>query len=230
MTPGFHHVPVLAAAKAAEVASRVVDLRDRWERRNDTGLYHTIGVVAEEDAHAGVDDYCRRAEPSNVILKQTFSDVLERIRTALQETRGEPVRLHQRYGLPGVMIYLSPNRPAVVVGNRPHVDLQYRLLDWPPGFEPVSENLLSFTLALALPSRGAGLRIWPELRDRLLPGVPLTSSNATFISYEVGQMLCHDGLTPHHGVGMRTDGEREERRITIQGFGVRVNREWLLYW
>jgi len=166
----------------------------------------------------------------SLTLKQTFGDVLERIRAALQEARGEPVRFHQRYGLPGVMIYLSPNRPAVVVGNRPHVDLQYRLLPWADGFEPVSENLLSFTLALALPPRGAGLRTWPELRDRLSPSVPMTSSNATFIGYEVGQMLCHDGLTPHHGVGMRTDGEREEMRITIQGFGVRVNREWLLYW
>lgn len=223
-------MPVLDPARAAEAAARVVNLRDRWERRNETGLYHTIGVVTEEDARAGVDDYCRRAEPSNVILKQAFSDVHEQIRIALEETKGEPVRFHQRYGLPGVMIYLSPNRPAVVVGNRPHVDLQYRLLNWPPGFEPVSENLLSFTLALALPPRGAGLRTWPELRERLSAGIPMTSSNATFINYEIGQMLCHDGLTPHHGVGMRTDGQKEEIRITIQGFGVRVNGEWLLYW
>jgi hypothetical protein len=230
VTGGFRTIPVLTDAEARAAATRVAALRGNWRQRNDTGLYYTIGVVSQEDARDSVEDYCLQAEPSNGILKDHFSEVLESIRRALESFKREKVRLHSRYGLPGVMIYLSPAKPAIVVGNRPHIDLQHRLLDWGAGFDPVSENLVSFTLPLALPRKGAGLRTWPQFRGARSKDSPLVSTNASFLNYEVGMMLCHDGLTPHHGVGMRTDGREEEVRITIQGFGVRVSGEWLLYW
>ena len=230
MTNGFHRLPVLDAARAEDAAGRALLLRDHWKQRNDTGLYFTIGAVSQEDANAGVDVYCREAESSNTILKRHFSDVLEALRLAVETWKGEPVRYHDRFGLPGIMIYLAPMRPAVVVGNRPHIDMQHRLLPFGDAFAPTSENLASFTLALRLPKRGAGLRTWPEFRGMPFGGVPLTRQNATFIDYEVGSMLCHDGLTPHHGVGMRTHGGPDDMRITIQGFGVRVRGEWVLYW
>jgi hypothetical protein len=227
---GFLSLPVLDGCEAQRAAARVLSLRHLWRQRNETGLYHTIGVVTEEDAHSGSEAYCRMAGPSNAILAEHLSDLLQEIRTALECMKQEPVRFHERYGLPGAMIYLSPQRPAIVVGNRPHVDLQHRLLPWGERFEPASENLLSFTLPLALPNQGAGLRTWPAYRDRPFDRAALTSQNASFIGYEVGSMLCHDGLTPHHGVALRADGRQEEIRITIQGFGVRVDGEWLLYW
>ncbi len=226
----FQNVTVLQPAEAVGMAERVESLRKDWSQRNDTGLYHTIGVVTEEDARDGEEAYCEKAEVSNKILNEHFSDLLESVRKSIEELKETPTRLHDRYGLPGIMIYLAPSQPAIVVGAQPHYDRQFRLLEWGDGFEPVSKNLLSFTLTLALPRDGAGLRTWPQFRDGFPPGTRLSSRNADFLSYEVGAMLCHDGLTPHHGVGMRTDGSGNDRRITLQGFGVRIRGEWVLYW
>jgi hypothetical protein len=77
--------------------------------------------------------------------------------------------------------------------------------------------MFSFTLPLSTPER-SGLNLW---RDGAAAAEP------DFHPYRSGQLVVHSGLATHQAV-LRCDGYLE--RITLQGHGVRLGQQILLYW
>lgn len=88
------------------------------------------------------------------------------------------------------------------------------------------------------PPGGSALAIWPlrvgdaaATQGRSVPEYLASAADQVrSLPYRRGALVLHDGLTLHaiELAGARADGP--ERRITLQGHGVLVSGQWLLYW
>lgn len=238
---GVHlgRIPVLNEAESAKVRDQVHALRDFWEHRDQAGPFYTLGAASYLDAERTEDAgiYYRKARDLNPVLERHFDWLHERVAESLAEALGSPVAYPPRFGLPGFHIFLPAElfrRPVAAI----HIDLQYAALDWDPASEPDFAHPLSFTLSIALPRGGAGLRTWDldhaELRQR--EGGSLQELVADrpphFHEYRVGHLAMHSGHMVHQiapSPDLDPDDPRDER-LTLQGHGIRCGGVWQLYW
>lgn len=175
--------------------------------------------------------YYRSASRHNSILKESFAGLYERVFNALSEHLHAPVRHCERFAVPGFHIFFAHpyfEKPVAPI----HCDLQYQLLDWE---NPNISHPLSFTLAIALPHAGAGLKIW-DLDQKELEGLSAWQQKSlfdtrkqTYVPYEVGSMILHSGNTAHQ-IAPMTGTTPGEERITLQGHAILSDGTWQLYW
>lgn len=222
---------ILSAADCAEIRDRVVALGGRWRRRSDTGFY-TLGAASYLDGQQGLPAYLELAAATNGLLRETFPDVLEKIRSFFAMTLGEPVHFDEDYALPGFHVFAfdgadcSRENPS----ERAHFDLQWRLLGLPQ--EP--EQTVSFTVPIELPTGGGSMYVW---HTRYSDAVRLGLSARTFarkqrpqvVSYEPGRAVIHDGFLLH-AIGSASIPTPSGYRITLQGHAFRSAQQWVIYW
>lgn len=194
-----------------------------WRRRHPEVPFHTLGLAAYLDAVVAAGQGYHRAElreRSNALLARHFRPLLERVAATLRAMLGMPARLaYSEAALPGFHIYLphpALDGPVASV----HRDLQYRQAF--PAATPGPGDVLSFTLPLCNPP-GSGLWVWPGADD---PGAGAEAAHR-FHPYRPGEIVVHDGLAPHQAVLCCGHGDP---RISLQGHGLRVGGEFLLYW
>ena len=203
-----------------------------WTRRHPDLPSFTLGAAAYLDIPAGgMPQYLRTKMPGNKILASHFGALHERMIDALTQTLGEPVHLTDRFALPGFHIYgHDPN----MVGLKPviHWDLQdTRLPDW-EGKDRTSNEVLSFTLPIRVPTTGAGIKIWKihfgqfDYEEALLEA---KRNEPELHSYAVGELFIHGGDLLHQ-ISTETLPGPNEVRLTLQGHGRRGSSGWELYW
>jgi hypothetical protein len=228
-------VPLLDAGECAQARESVHALRSRWTARNALVPFFTLGAASYLDgARRTEPTYASCAARDNPVLLEHFSWLYARVRETLASTLGAPVEYEPGFALPGFHVFLR-----CVVFEQPfasvHRDLQYKSLPWSPSEEPEFDEPLSFTLAVALPSSGAGLYTW-ELYERDLAGLPeadvrrmAAGSPRTFHPYDTGALNVHSGHQLHQIAASRYERDSDER-ITLQGHGIRCRGVWKLYW
>lgn len=160
----------------------------------------------------------------------------ERIRAALEEQLGEPVRYTEQFALPGFHIFLG-QAIARAAGAPVHFDQQYQFLPWRRTLNPVPP--ISFTMAVALPRSGGRLDTWNVTPEDVTRWVGLgiepdlmkikDRKFRTFHRYRLGTLALHSGLLLHR-IGDVPKIADSDERITLQGHGVRVNGTWILHW
>jgi hypothetical protein len=226
----------LTAAESATVRQMVFDLRGAWRTLSDVTQMHTLGYASYIDATTDATRpyYYEGCLSTNVILRQRLNWLYGRLMDRLKSALGAPVRFRTRCAVPGFHIFLGgadvTEYPASI-----HVDRQYRNLLWKDAESADFGRTISFTLSIALPRSGAGLRVWTQeltqdvkvdKRDEFLAAY--TKLPFELHPYTEGNLVVHSGNLVHQiATGPRTEGSN---RITLQGHGVFCDGIWQIYW
>ncbi|MFF4551320.1 hypothetical protein [Streptomyces sp. NPDC001435] len=229
-------VDVLDEQRCAELSDRLETLRPYWLNRGvgcaTLGLATYLDVPASEELE---ETYFGRLARHNHLLREHFGDLLDRVAEVLAGLLRMPARYDERVALPGFHVFEGE---GIATAPRPshHFDLQHRALRWPFPVAPV-EQAMSFTLPLALPRRGGALDVWEITEAEMLRMERLgwtidridRTRPARRHEYQVGRMAVQ--LTPVlHRIAAIPERHPGDRRITLQGHGIRDADGWVLYW
>ncbi|MCZ0990926.1 hypothetical protein [Streptomyces diastatochromogenes] len=229
-------VDVVDEQGCAEISDRLEALRPHWLPRgvgcSTFGLATYLDVLASEDPE---ETYFGRLDRHNRMMRDHFGDLLDRVGEVLADLLKTPTRYDERVALPGFHVFEGE---GIAIAPRPsqHFDLQYRALRWPFPIGPV-EQAVSFTLPLALPRRGGALDVWDITEADIIRLERLGQTFETIDrtrparrhEYQVGRMAVQ--LTPIlHRIAAVPERYPDDRRITLQGHGIRDADGWVLYW
>ena len=223
---------VLGASECGDVAERMMQLSESWIQRAPVDFY-TLGAASYLDGAWDQGCYQERRKHGNQLLAQSFPRLYETLLSVLTGLIGQ-AQFHPDLALPGFHVFAAkpdqdilPGTSAfAAAGGSIHQDLQYTLhtslwrtygkVDW--------GSPLSFTLPIELPEAGGGLNVWPgvQLTDRRSDELPERIAYRPGSLYWFFKPLLHQ-IAPLQGVTMN------DRRITLQGHGLRCDGVWILY-
>jgi hypothetical protein len=223
---------LLDPAECGRVAEAVLDLRERWTTRSPKAAFFTLGANAYMDLAQAADpraSYHRPATETNALLVRRFADLYRVLAAALRQAVGMPTRYADDLARPGFHIWTEPGIPRGP-NSSVHFDLQYQRLLADPGYAGAT-GTLSFTLPVRLPATGSCLLLWPGIRYPA--DVPrLGSARGTpplAVDYHLGRALVHSGHVLHQ-IGPTPTVRPGDLRIMLQGHGLVVGGELVLYW
>lgn len=213
----LRRVQAVDPAQCPDLVQRLVELRPQWASRGNA--FYTLGAATYLDVCGtpGLDRYDAFHRLTNPILSTHFGDVLGRVRDVLEDVVGAPCRLTDRFALPGFHIFLAQSLQQRFRDNL-HLDLQHTYL---PFDAELTTPTLTFTLPLSLPAGGAGIEFCH--RQGGDPRGVLSVER-----YHLGELLIHSGRALHRRAHLPASDQC--MRITLQGHGLRVGSEWILYW
>ena len=225
-------IDVLSVAECEDVAGRVLGLHDQWKVRSPSGLFFTLGVNAYMDLASAADvetSYFQAAEETNAILTANFADVLRRLPEVLGRGVGLPSRLADDLAVPGFHVWVAmgiPQQPRASI----HFDLQYERILSRPGYAGAT-GTMSFTLPIRMPAAGSSLRVWPDCRypDDMPHLTAVRQEPPQVVDYHVGRAVVHTGHVLHQ-IGVTPSVQADDLRITLQGHGLVIGGELVLYW
>jgi hypothetical protein len=213
--------------------------------------FYTIGGVTYIDGLAGLDGYYNYSKAVNPTLKEYFGWLYDIVFDKLEKEIG-PCELIDELAHPGFHIFgHQPGRHTyshtIQYVTRPlatiHYDLQQNkhLKIWEQFKECDLENCLSFTLCIEIPTSGGGLNTWyePSLKQ-YEPRNPYTlevrnmdyedlGSPTAVVQYQQGKMFYFIGKLLHQMAPAAQSLSSKERRITLQGHGVKCDGVWKIY-
>lgn len=196
--------------------------------------FYTLGTASYMDAVSRGEFYYKmKAKRYNLLLKQHFGFMYDRIAKVIEKETGKPVVYEENYGLPGFHIFLHSEAFEYNIASL-HFDLQFQKLTW--RYKHIDyKHPMSITLPISLPKAGGGMYCWDiqhedvkELNKNQLDQ-KAQDQEPVLIEYQVGQAVVHEGLLLHQiapAEGMLEDDER----ITVQGHGLFCDGAWHLYW
>jgi len=224
-------IDVLSPAECDEVAAAVLSERDRWTSRSPTGMFATLGVNAYMDLAPAADAdaaYFGPARGSNLMLRQRFDGLHGKLAEAMETELGLPARYADDLALPGFHIWAGAGIPTQPVTSI-HFDLQYQRLLARPGYARAT-GTVSFTLPVRLPASGSSLRVWPCRYPQDADRVPvIRQTEPEIVPYHPGRAIVHSGHVLHQ-IGVTPSVRPGDIRITLQGHGLVVDDELVLYW
>lgn len=210
----------------------------------DNKSMHLLGHVEKPQSFDVYERYIHNAFAFNSILWSNFGDIYIRLADFFSHCLAAPVCFASSKALPGFHLYRINSNYQHQQYHVPHFDGQYQNLKWPPGLfhsssliqEPANlPTTLSFTLPLALPIVGGGLRHWNiSLLDQKTLSKQdfvstLKSQTPEIQNYDLGCLIYHDGHKLHQIQSWRTCDE-VEYRITMQGHLIFFKGVWIMYW
>lgn len=198
--------------------------------------YLDASKYSKEESDLSKEDIVKRLTEYNPILKASFSELLETIRYFFEKKIGIECRYSSILAYPGFHIFKSSSENSNQYNHEPHFDGQYETLMKIMNIKNVSaEDLLSFTLPIALPLEGGGLRMWDwnytnnkgKTSEEIINGIK--KSKIVNIEYNEGEIIWHNGLYLHQ-IKAWSSSENSTPRITMQGHGCLINNKMYLYW
>jgi len=232
----LEEVGLLTEDEAGRAWETVHELRPHWTRRHEQVPFFTLGAASYLDAtNARFAAYQDRALESNIILRQRFGWLLDRLAAAVSELVGKPAVYSDRLALPGFHVFLAD--PAFAADTASiHYDLQYQGIDWKEIGPVDTSDQRSLTLPIRLPAAGAGLRMW-DIDAREMAVVSPEEQRARkaanrlprYVPYRVGRLVVHSGHHLHQIAGMR-DQRPDDERVTLQAHAVAGPDHWVIYW
>ncbi len=256
-------IQVFNKNEVADLSERIVNLKEYWKHRDEDEHpfdlpRFTLGAVAYIDAIVSYENYLKVATEENFILKGKLPDLYEKLKQALEDALELSCVYAEPNALPGFHIFGSDIYFEEEPGKFHH-DRQDELIQWGDiVYEPFKN--ISFTLAIKLPNRGAGLILLGDqvpvdnaLKEnkedsQILQDVIETSfqmnevfytrndthidlSKLEFIKYEEGFMFIHSGRFTH-AMAPAIQMRSNDMRITLQGHGIfsEKDNKYLLYW
>lgn len=228
----LHRLPVLTAESCGSIVQKIMALSAEWEQRAAVDFY-TLGAVTYLDGCCDDEPYRSRCQLYNSILMDVFAELYALLTTALSNVLGQ-VQFHPRLGVPGFHIFAAkPGLPMsagtsawAARGGSIHFDFQYKdhVALWQSCRNVEWHHPLSFTLPLELPRGGGGLNIWPDVRsfEDHIDKAPQQ------VSYHCGELVWFSRPLLHQ-IAPAYLLTPWDRRITLQGHGLRCDGTWMLY-
>jgi hypothetical protein len=251
-----HFVPIFDQKSAQKHANQVLTLNNQWVRRDK--YFHTFGAVSYLEAfdEKGVlpfnqlSGYHSHRELINPVLQRHFSDLYSDLNNALSRHLGVPCEIASELAHPGFHIFgatplegqMEQSYVDAFEGDswsHLHVDIQY--LPHQPFWDKFRNvdlsNPMTFTLSLELPQAGSALRHWQsiespidahafnyrpmeERRNMIGPEQYAKYSPGT-LTYFIGHLI--------HQIPASNPLLVTDRRITLQGHGIKCDNTWQLY-
>ena len=235
-------LPLLDAEQCRAIVRQLEGLEADWTDRSlqSNRSFCTLGRasyldVCMPDADAETAYYAR-LPASNALLLAHFQPLYYQVARALSGALAGDVVLATTLATPGFHVFRGGGIAGAGAAG-PHFDIQYDKLRLPSG--TVSDEPVSFTLALELPACGSGLDVWSIMEadfDRAFAaGRVLTLQDlaarriCAYHPYVCGTVFLQKGLWLHR---LSTPGPvaANDRRITLQGHALAIDGTWLLYW
>ena len=188
----------------------------------------------------------------NPLLSKSFTDMYESVRRELENALGANVfYASEHLGLPGFQI-LGPNPKQKIMPDAVtrqleqlegwsafHIDTPYipHASFWERFQSADFNNGLTFTLSVKLPKSGSGLDVWKNPGDAAAAlafnGIPTLDhqqliTDYEFVPYQTGHLTYFTGHVVHRVAG-RHRLLCDDRRITLQGHGIKCDGAWYLY-
>ncbi|WP_034802501.1 hypothetical protein [Intrasporangium oryzae] len=214
------------------MAQEVIALRPMWTTRSPRSSFFTLGVNAYMDLAPSADaraTYYDKVAASNALLDRRFGGLYLTLARRLGHALGMPARYADDLARPSCHIWTESGIPRTAGGSI-HFDLQYqRVLDEP--HYAAATGTVSFTLPVRLPAAGSSLLVWPAFTyPEALTRLELARTTPPLrIEYSLGRALVHTGHVLHQ-IGPTPDISPGDLRITVQGHGIVVDDELVLYW
>ena len=209
----------------------------------EDGFFMTFGALTYLDAADNV--YKEKEKYFNKILKKDFDWMYAKIKSYYKEKFEKPVVY--KLGLPGFHIFQTKEKLSYEYARNLatiHQDFPHEDHEWDSDILAVS----SFTIAIDLPKCTAGLNIWRDGNIfRLLDDVTTVldigriffdnlstrdqikvTENSEYFPYKLGYMYEQDGLLRHQ-ITVGGDVMENERRVTLQGHMVEIDKEIIIY-
>lgn len=231
----FDEFDLFTTEECRLICKTVHELQPFWIHRDQKYKqpFYTLGCASYLDARPDPADYYEKAPKHNLILKNQFAWVYDKLALALEKVLGKKIIYDDSLARPGFHIFLASKIFEKPVGSL-HCDLQYELLDW-KGKGVSFDQPISITASLKLPTWGGGMTVW-ELSHEEVQGMSKEETNQCIqtrphrlIKYHTGKMVVHSGKMFHQIAPMQNVVEGDER-ITLQGHGVLKGDAYLLYW
>ena len=191
-----------------EISSSVFKLKDYWISRSEYFGFWTLGRCAYLDGKTL--EYAREIAVLNPILKQEFGLLYDLVTEHLSKQFDEPVVLTDQFAYPSFHIFES-NPILLTQSGLWHTDYPHTTLG------VTAPDPYSFTLAIKLPSGGAGL----DYKD--------SDGQEKHLPYVEKGMVGHDGSILHR-ISCMKSYVPNEFRITLQGHVVRIDGQLTLFW
>ena len=190
-----------------DIVDKVFKLRPYWIQRLDYPFY-TLGRCAYLDGKTQA--YKDEVKELNPILLKEFSDLYTAVGGYLVSLLGETIYLDDTLAFPS--FHIAKSDPAFLeAGGKWHIDIPHETL----GLGNIDP--LTFTVAILLPTGGAGLDYIDE------------SGEQHYLEYKEKQIVSHDGKVPHRIAPLKEYVE-DEYRITFQGHLIRVGGILKMFW
>ena len=250
----------ISAPESAEIAQRVLAHPEKFLHIRQwgtpfftSGVYHgymstsTTVVHSHEQRHHGspVTDRLTYAEgiaATEPWLSHKFGALHEKLRSELEKQLSSDVMWMPSMGRPGFHVIYSHVAFSFPVFHL-HTDIgqllklktktwpHVGLASWPAGKLCELNRQVAFTLPVQLPSAGCGLD-FVSTDGCTGKGQTCTScARLDSVLYELGTLYVHVGALIHQIRPWKyRSADAQRPRITLQGFGVRCNRTWYLYW
>ena len=256
----IHRVKTFTEEDCNRILKTIYELDKLWVNRSQERRYSfenqihitkapfwTLGAVSYLDHVASPTRYNKHRDYLNPVLMKKFGWIYDIIIEKLQGEFDEPVILDGFLSHPGFHIFSGKTGDLIEqeylelfqesLGSV-HVDVQYEEhIEYWKTFKRVDfKNTLSFTIPIKLPSGGGGLYTW---EDKVNPYSFNYTTNKNKLDelespsipnlYTEGEMIYFIGHLLHQmmpGVKVQPD----DRRITVQGHGVKCDGTWRLYW
>lgn len=225
-------IDVLSINECTELAELVLKSRDEWTSRSPKGMFFTLGINAYMDLAQSADaqaSYFGPARRANKMLRHRFAGLYDKLAQVLRLELGFPTRYAEDLAMPGFHIWISDGIPRQATASV-HFDLQYQRLVTRSRYAKAS-GTVSFTLPIMLPAYGSSLRLWPDCNysDNASTFTVLSQVDPEIINYHVGSAIVHSGLVLHQ-IGATPVVQPDDFRITLQGHGLVIGKELMLYW
>jgi hypothetical protein len=204
-------------ASCPALIDRLWKTRPHWRQRGPA--FFTLGAATYMDVCKGSFPlYDSIRGEANLVLADAFGDLLDDVKQELQTLLDAPcVYNATNLALPGFHIFLGESLRALYRDNL-HLDLQHTYL---PLRGSLFTPTLTFTLPLAVPKGGAGIEFCRR------PG-PDPYGVLDLEMYVPGQLLAHSGRALHRRAHL--PATEQCSRVTLQGHGIFLEQQWLLYW
>ncbi len=212
----------------AETATVVAQVRDTpsalchpaWETARSSML--TIGEPLYRNRHR-LDYYTQRAQADNRLLYRRFRLAHDRVAGFFEHRYGEPVAYAEELAVPGFHVFDFADAADYGPGGW-HVDALHAQTPLLADRSADISGVVNFTVPFAVPTGGTGM----DLQDDL-PGSAQRGGAAGFASYRPGLMVFTEA-DYWHRIGSSRTVLPGERRVTLQGHGVRLRGRWILFW
>lgn len=224
---------MLTEQECLPIVQSVMALSGNWLQRGPVDFY-TLGAATYLDGAWDREPYQSHRSEANPILSNCFSGLYSLLLNSLSGVLGSNVSFLPELALPGFHVFAAKPGKSLLPGTKAfaasggaiHLDLQYEYHAtlWERYEEVDIQQPLSFTLPLQLPKAGGGLNIWPRHEQRDDPSY----RQPNHITYQCGELVWFTGPLLHQISPLR-QVSAQDRRITLQGHGLRCDGRWLLY-
>ena len=214
--------------------------------------FYTLGVATYIDGITDIQYYYDYIKSQNPVFKDYFSWLYDLVIYNLWGEIGE-CQVADFLAYPGFHIFgTKPNEPPKMATKmymeQPsatiHVDLQHEQHEflWNHFKEVDLENTLSFTLPIQVPTNGGGLNTWEEesmkqyeIDNKYTKHMKELDyskwgdyDEPTVVPYNAGEMFWFIGKLVHQ-IAPAYNADFNDRRISLQGHGVKCDGVWQLY-